>query len=247
MPSINENNNMWDNDNSWISYSNGDVWSDPWGGTPYLWYTTILPRILRYLPAKTILEISPGHGRCTQFLKDLCEKLIIVDLSQTCIDYCKNRFINSSNIEYHVNDGKSLNFVKDSSVDFVFTWDSLVHVESDCLESYILECDRILKPNGIGFIHHSNFTETSDIKNYGWRATSVNAEIIKQFIDNTGLKLIAQETIDWASNQEVPIRCDDCISMFVKTDLNIKSKFIKNDFFREYVKQVKDISSSYNY
>jgi cyclopropane fatty-acyl-phospholipid synthase-like methyltransferase len=39
--------------------------------------------------------------------------------------------------------------------DFVFSFDSLVHVESDVIENYLTQLAKKLKPNGIGFIHHS--------------------------------------------------------------------------------------------
>ena len=38
----------------------------------------------------------------------------------------------------------------------MFTFDSLVHVEADVISSYLREFGRILTPNGVAFIHHSN-------------------------------------------------------------------------------------------
>ncbi len=37
-------------------------------------------------PPATILEIAPGYGRWTQYLKDLCDQLVVVDLAERCID-----------------------------------------------------------------------------------------------------------------------------------------------------------------
>ena len=123
------------------------------------WYGTILPRIHAYLPAQTILEIAPGHDRWTRFLKDSCNRLILVDLSENCIEACQNRFADSSNITYHVNDGVSLAMIPDNTIDFVFSFDSLVHAEEDVIAAYISQLAHKLTNNGIAFIHHSNLGE----------------------------------------------------------------------------------------
>src|SRR5437870_3244420 len=106
MPTINENRRLWNEPSEWAS--NGDQWSRHWGGSEAQWRGTIFPRIHRFVPAPVILEIGPGYGRWTQYLKQLCSRLILVDLNQGCIDACKARFPSDSHISYHVNDGKAL-------------------------------------------------------------------------------------------------------------------------------------------
>lgn len=58
-----------------------------------------------------------------------------------------------------INDGRSLDAVVDGSVDFVFSFDSLVHLEVEVIESYLKQLASKLTPNGVGFIHHSNMGE----------------------------------------------------------------------------------------
>jgi hypothetical protein len=55
-----------------------------------------------------------------------------------------------------VNDGKSLAMVEDRSVDFAFSFDSLVHVEADVIAAYLNQLGKKLKPGGFAFFHHSN-------------------------------------------------------------------------------------------
>jgi hypothetical protein len=50
----------------------------------------------------------------------------------------------------------SLDVAVDGSVDFVFSFDSLVHVEMDVIEAYLKQLAAKLTPNGVGFIHRSN-------------------------------------------------------------------------------------------
>lgn len=49
------------------------------GDTPAMWFGALLPRIHGFVPVPTILEIGPGHGRWTQYLKELAGRLVIVD------------------------------------------------------------------------------------------------------------------------------------------------------------------------
>ena len=157
MPSIEENLSKWGASYTWSRA--GDEWSKPWGSSYMQWHGSILPRIGAFLPAPSILEIAPGFGRWTDFLKESCDRLTVVDISEKCIEACRQRFADEDHIAYHVNDGSSLAMVPDESIDFVFSYDSLVHAEDSVLESYIREFSRILKPDGVAFIHHSNLGE----------------------------------------------------------------------------------------
>ena len=46
----------------------GDEWSVAWGGSEYVWFAVLLPRLLRFVPAGTGCWRSPpasGAGRST--------------------------------------------------------------------------------------------------------------------------------------------------------------------------------------
>src|SRR5688500_1699608 len=124
MPEVEHNAEVWEA--GWDWSQQGDEWSEWWGGTPALWHGALLPRLHPFLPAGTVLEIAPGYGRWSQYLKDRCDRLILVDLAEKCIDGCRRRFADADNIEFHVNDGKSLDMVEDGSIDLAFSFDSLV-------------------------------------------------------------------------------------------------------------------------
>src|SRR5215467_10639155 len=101
MPSIADNLKVWD---GYDWFRHGEEWSSEWGGSDAQWHSSIFPRIHRFLPADTILEIGPGSGRWTQYLKDYCAHLIVVDLSPSCIEMCRARFQASPHVVCHVND-----------------------------------------------------------------------------------------------------------------------------------------------
>ena len=147
----------------WGEYNwrkDGDEWNDQadFCNQPYdKWKNSIVEHFIYKNINKdfTVLEIAPGHGRWSEFILNKCNKLILVDLNPKCIDFCKKKFFNFKNIEYYVNDGKKLNFIKDDSIDFIFSYDSFVHMEKDVIESYFNEFSRILKIGGTAIIHHA--------------------------------------------------------------------------------------------
>jgi ubiquinone/menaquinone biosynthesis C-methylase UbiE len=221
MPTIEENRRWWNERSDWSQ--KGEQWSLAWGGPEAQWYGTIFPRVHAFLPAGSILEIAPGYGRWTEMLKAHCNRLTIVDLADSCIESCKKRFLKDTHITYHVNDGKSLAMIPDASIDFVFSFDSLVHAEEDVIEIYLTQLARKLTPNGVGFIHHSNIGVYVDpttgelpdfLFNDHWRATSMTARRFKDFCSAAGLQCIAQELINWGTK----VALIDCFSLFTGRD-----------------------------
>ncbi len=193
----------------WAKYpwpQDGDEWSAAVGGSRAMWETIIRPRISSFIPAGSILEIAPGHGRCTQFLLEVCDRLTIVDLVPECINACRNRFGERAGLTYAVNDGSTLPMVGDRSIDFAFTWDSLVHVEHDTMRSYTRELSRVLKPGGYAFIHHSNLGAYADrIGEFNWdkdlhgRGKTMSAAAMRSDCAEFGLSCLAQELVPWGT------------------------------------------------
>lgn len=221
MPDIDQNRAVWTQ--TWNWFRQGDEWSDWWGGTEAMWYGALLPRLHALLPAGTILEIAPGYGRWTQFLKERCERLVVVDLSENCIEHCQRRFASSSHIEYHVNDGRSLDAIADGSVDLAFSFDSLVHVDSDVISGYLAQLERKLSPDGVGFVHHSNAGHHRSLSAlarrapqralrplvnmgvlpdvYAWRDETMTAERFREACRDSGLTCCTQEQIAWQTGR----------------------------------------------
>ena len=223
MPQLEDIRATWDSEAGWSSA--GDEWSGAWGGTGQLWHGTLLPRIRSFVPARTILELGPGQGRWTQYLKDLAEEMVLVDVAQHSIDSCRKRFAGSSHIAYHVGDGKSLPTVADGAVDFAFSFDSLVHAEADVLEAYARELGRTLSPDGVAFLHISNMAtyrraaalarRVPDrlrrrlvmrgllVNTYAWRAESAQAELFAAQCEDAGLKCVGIELITWEYGRQL--------------------------------------------
>jgi SAM-dependent methyltransferase len=208
MASIDENINTWNDPSVWALFKQGESWSEWFGSTEILWNSFLYPRIYKFFENKDVLEIAPGTGRLTQYLLRSAKNYVGYDLSEYCINYCKNKFKNNS---FLLNDGLSLTETPDSSVDFIFSWDSLVHADKDVLFSYASESLRCLRDNGIAFIHHSNLNKSSFIgENIHWRG-DLSGEDLKAYIEQNGGSVLIQEMIPWDDSLG---EYSDCITIF---------------------------------
>jgi Methyltransferase domain len=121
------------------------------------------------------------------------------------------------------------------SIDFAFSFDSLVHAELPELDSYLREFARVLAPDGVAFLHHSNLASLGPpglarrvlpdrlctglmsrgiIRSDGWRAYSVSAENLRQAADRAGVPCIRQELVNWGCDRLI-----DCFSTVTRRGL----------------------------
>jgi hypothetical protein len=145
---------------------------------------------------------------------------------------------------------RSLSMIPDSSVDFVFSFDSFVHPDREVVEAYLRQLGTKLKIGGKGFIHHSNFGEYVNsprerlpealakplikAKILDWahhRNPSMTAELFRRLCEQNGLHCISQELVNWRGRRLI-----DCLSLFVRSDAGQEDpvKIIRNPkFMRE--------------
>jgi SAM-dependent methyltransferase len=254
MPSVERNITKW-NEGVYGWKDQGEEWSKRWGSSTAQWYGWIYPRVQKFFPASTLLELAPGFGRWTQFLLPHCDRYIGVDVSSKCVDACTERFNDNDRASFFVNDGSSLPMVADSSVDFAFSFDSFVHVEGDTISSYLVELARVLKPDGAAFVHHSNFGAYHRVSqalaplklhrlpdaarmglecvglltNLNWRAATVSAPIFVELCEDAGMKCVGQELVNWAGGAPLT----DAISLVTHTGSvwDRPNRIVKNRLF----------------
>jgi SAM-dependent methyltransferase len=158
VPSVEWNRVTWGSTHEWDK--DGDEWSGMamYCGQPYEEWKADLVRtfIDPVSEGARILEIGPGHGRWTEHLVRRASSLALVDISQSCLDHCRERFAGEPTISYHLTDGCSLGFLDDHSIDFAWSFDAFVHMEGAVIEGYLAELGRVLAPGGAAVIHHAD-------------------------------------------------------------------------------------------
>ena len=234
----------WNDQYEWEK--DGDEWSAAWGSARAQWYGMIYPRIVCFIPASRILEIAPGRGRWTQFLLGQCNEYYGVDISGKCIDFCRRRFAASGRVHFSENDGLSLEMVPDDHVDFVFSFDSLVHVEEDVLRHYMWQLCQKLTKSGVAFIHHSNaLGEDVDPNEVtaNVRATSVSAELVKEMIEDSGGRTLIQEEVNWGARTRI-----DCMTTFCREGAYTGHDYrlMKNNDFMTEATLIRQFHNQYN-
>jgi SAM-dependent methyltransferase len=166
---------------------------------PYMdwqWENIIFP-IIKDFRMDTTIDLACGHGRNSEKLKAHATTLHLVDINQSCIDACKERFQSEQRVKFffHKTEGNSLRSIEDRSVDLVYSWDSMVHFDKLIVKDYVLEIERVLKTGGIAFLHHSNLGSirpNSDwAKNVGTRS-DMSGQLMHEFVEGTSLRVREQ-------------------------------------------------------
>jgi ubiquinone/menaquinone biosynthesis C-methylase UbiE len=159
MNSVARNLEEWDRRHQWTEH--GDEWKGQATacGVPYNeWKRVLVASLIDPYAAlgATILEVGPGQGRWTEYLAQRAGKMILVDLSPQCLEYCGNRFRELNHIEYCLTDGSNLPADLSNSIDLVWSFDCFVHIRAAEMRRYFREIARVLVPGGKAVIHHAN-------------------------------------------------------------------------------------------
>ena len=231
-------------DYEWIAA--GEEWSEPWGSSAPQWFGSILPRVHAALPADTILEIGSGFGRWSHFLRQHCRHLHLVDPDPQCMDACRRRFGSDAEVSFHLNQGDSLEMIPDGSIDFIFSFDSLVHVRRQTIETYLQQFPAKLTNNGLAFIHHSNLGEFASSLSRRARALTgrgktlgadhqrdpeMTADLFRELCERHGLNVVCQELVNWRGRRLI-----DCFSTIARPDSKWRGAprpYRNSDFMRE--------------
>lgn len=238
MPNLSWNISQWDEQYRWDL--RGEEWSSSWGSSEAQWFATLYPRLHRHLPAARILEIAPGFGRWTRYLLEYCDEYTGIDLSAECVNACKETFRRFEKARFFKNDGLSLGDA-DGQYDFVFSFDSLVHADAGVLDRYVPAIVKVLRHDGVAFIHHSNYRDSGETNNAHYRSEDVSATMVREIIEQNGGAVLVQETINWGSNFLI-----DCLTTFGPGDAREQPIIFANNRFMDEASNAKLVIDRYS-
>ncbi|WP_242529146.1 class I SAM-dependent methyltransferase [Methylacidimicrobium sp. B4] len=240
--SIENNRRIWDKEYHWKDH--GEEWTGQAKvcGKPYsLWKESVVETFLKANigPETKVLEIGSGHGRWTSEILGLCGHIFVVDLSESCLEYCRSRFADRQNISFLQTDGRSLKGIGDAAIDFIWSYDVFVHIDAPTIRAYFEEFHRVLRPKGRAAIHHAGrrhyalpFAFLRKIQprgagiyrwlsmgissdDDGWRS-DVSRELIRGAARQSGLAVVSQRR-SWGPNREFGVpRYGDWITILSK-------------------------------
>lgn len=169
--------------------------------------TFIKPVLEKYFllnKAYETMDFACGRGRIANLLKDNYQQLILCDISKDALNYCRERFQNQLNINYLQSLPDRIP-LENGCLDFIYSWDAMVHFNYKMLDIYISEFSRLIKSGGYCFIHHSNLlnaydNETSLSENFNeneeWRA-KISMQDVARIAMRNQFEILEQINLDW--------------------------------------------------
>ncbi len=160
-------------------------------------------KLFNCMDITNIVELACGRGRHVPQYIDRTDSVVLVDIVEKNIEFCKNRFQNYSKIEYYVNSGCDLKAIEDESTIAIFSYDAMVHFESIDIYYYLKDTYRILKHGGMALFHHSNNDKdyTATFLSGECGRNYMNMSLFAHFATRAGLSVVEQVEYPW--NEQV--------------------------------------------
>jgi ubiquinone/menaquinone biosynthesis C-methylase UbiE len=143
----------------------------------------------------SVVELAPGHGRNTEYLRRHAKTIHLVDVNQSCLDACHARFGEARDgcrFFYHLTDGTKLQGVPDQSITFGYSWDAMVHFDKGVVREYIHEFARVLKRGATAFLHMSNYGMIKPDSDWGQNPggrSDMTGAALRSYVAEAGLSL----------------------------------------------------------
>ncbi|MDB6137978.1 MAG: Methyltransferase protein [Verrucomicrobiaceae bacterium] len=192
---------------AWDWGAGGEEWSPS-----EEWKQSVITQVLeKQMPASgSILEIGPGGGRWTTDLIKRATLFTAVDISESCVDVCRQKFASATNATFMVGSGRDLAGVPDASQDGIWSFDVFVHINRPEVSAYLDEFLRVMKPGAIAVLHHGSVGGM----NGGWRS-DMTGEAMAEMLKARAFELISmsKEWQDGAVSHKAGLY-EDLITVF---------------------------------
>lgn len=106
-------------------------------------------------PTDHVLEIGVGGGRTAVLLREHAAHVTCADIAADMLAVTRER-LGDDRIDYLKLDGRSLDGVAPASIDVLFCFDTLVHVEPRDIFNYLVRIPPLMRGRRLVLLHHGN-------------------------------------------------------------------------------------------
>jgi ubiquinone/menaquinone biosynthesis C-methylase UbiE len=177
-------------------YADAEKWTNVIFWNP----DTIFRRLFGRLDLTSVIELACGRGRHAEKIAPACGSLVLIDIHQENIDFCKSRLGHHPNVSFAKNNGYQFTGVAAGSVTAIYCYDAMVHFNPDLVENYLNETARVLAKDGMALYHHSNYNAPQTVS-YGANPHARNhmtLSLFSEYAENAGLSVQESHAIKWA-------------------------------------------------
>lgn len=175
-------------------------------------------KMFQIMDLENVIELACGKGRhVPKYIND-AGHITLVDILNSNLLVCRNRFGDIEKISYYCNSGSDLSELESNKYSALFTYDAMVHFEMLDIYNYLKETYRVLRKNGMALFHHSNLHDdykTSFTSNVHCR-NFMSKNLFAHIAWKCGFEIVNQKIISWESDNKPKILGLDCITLVRK-------------------------------
>lgn len=150
-----------------------------------------------------VAEIGVGGGRVARRVAKNVKELWCFDISSEMLGKAEQALRGQSNVKLCLLDEPKLPSELAGTLDFVYSFDTFVHLDLHMMWNYFKEIDRVLKGGGKAFLHTSNLKAPG-----GWDSFSrqesysvirhffISPEVIDILSERAGFEIIRKSNVD---------------------------------------------------
>ena len=147
----------------------------------------VLPHVSAH---KTALEIGSGGGRWTQYLLGF-GRLYCVDLNPEMFHYLLRRFGPRPHVGFCQTAGTDFPGIPTRSLDFVFSFGTLVHLDPPLIERYLANLSPLVRPGADVVLQYADKEKPLGASNAGFAQTT--SAVMRGLLERSGYEVVEED------------------------------------------------------
>lgn len=152
-----------------------------------------------------VLEIGVGGGRTALLLRNRAAHVTCADISAGMLRAARER-LGDERMSYVKLDGRTLEGIPDASIDFLFCFDTLVHMEPRDIFNYLVRIPTLMRGRRLVLLHHGDMLTERGwdrfLREYqrnlmgrsGSAFSVMTGSIMQRFLDHLGYEVLVKDT-----------------------------------------------------